>query len=38
MVCHEIFPETRRKAHKRAATPGLLAGFVVMVLPDTTLA
>jgi ZIP family zinc transporter len=37
VVSHEIIPESHRKGHEREATLGLLAGFVVMMLLDTTL-
>jgi ZIP family zinc transporter len=38
VVSHEIIPESHRKGHEREATVGLLAGFVTMMLLDTTLA
>lgn len=37
VVSHEIIPETHRKGHEQAATLGLIAGFVVMLLLDTAL-
>ena len=37
VVSHEIIPESHRKGHERAATIGLLAGFIVMMLLDTSL-
>lgn len=37
VVSHEIIPETHRKGHEQAATLGLIGGFVVMMLLDTTL-
>jgi len=37
VVSHEIIPESHRKGHEREATLGLLGGFVVMMLLDTTL-
>ncbi|WP_296751625.1 ZIP family metal transporter [Thiobacillus sp.] len=37
VVSHEIIPETHRKGHEQAATLGIIGGFVVMMLLDTTL-
>ena len=37
VVSHEIIPETHRKGHEQAATLGLIGGFVVMMMLDTTL-
>jgi ZIP family zinc transporter len=37
VVSHEIIPETHRKGHEQAATLGVIAGFVVMMLLDTAL-
>jgi ZIP family zinc transporter len=37
VVSHEIIPETHRKGHEQAATLGIIAGFVVMMLLDTAL-
>jgi ZIP family zinc transporter len=37
VVSHEIIPETHRKGHEQAATLGLIAGFIVMMLLDTAL-
>ncbi|HMA10803.1 MAG TPA: ZIP family metal transporter [Steroidobacteraceae bacterium] len=37
VVSHEIIPETHRKGHEQAATLGIIAGFVVMMLFDTAL-
>ncbi|NZA26047.1 ZIP family metal transporter [Luteimonas sp. SJ-92] len=38
VVSHEIIPESHRKGHEAAATGGLMLGFVLMMLLDTTLA
>lgn len=38
VISHEIIPETHRNGNERAATAGLLAGFIVMMLSDTILA
>ena len=37
VVSHEVIPETHRNGHQTAATIGLMAGFAVMMLLDTTL-
>lgn len=38
VVSHEVIPETHRNGHQTAATLGLLAGFALMMVLDTTLA
>ncbi len=38
VVSHEIIPESHRQGHEHYATGGLLVGFVLMMLLDTTLA
>lgn len=37
VISHEIIPESHRAGHERAATAGLMIGFVVMMYLDTTL-
>jgi ZIP family zinc transporter len=37
VVSHEIIPESHRKGHERFATGGLMVGFVVMMMLDTSL-
>jgi ZIP family zinc transporter len=37
VVSHEIIPESHRKGHERFATAGLMVGFVLMMLLDTSL-
>ena len=37
VVSHEVIPETHRNGHQQAATLGLMAGFMVMMVLDTTL-
>jgi len=37
VVSHEVIPETHRNGHQTAATLGLMAGFVVMMVLDTAL-
>jgi ZIP family zinc transporter len=37
VVSHEIIPESHRKGHEMPATLGVLLGFVVMMMLDTTL-
>ncbi len=37
VVSHEIIPETHRKGHENFASLGLIGGFIVMMLLDTTL-
>lgn len=37
VVSHEVIPETHRNGHQRAATLGLMAGFALMMVLDTTL-
>lgn len=37
VVSHEVIPETHRNGHQRMATLGLMAGFVIMMVLDTTL-
>ncbi len=36
-VSHEVIPETHRNGHQTPATLGLMAGFAVMMMLDTTL-
>lgn len=38
VVSHEIIPETHRNGHQTLATVGLMLGFVIMMVLDTTLA
>ena len=38
VISHEIIPETHRNGHETAATFGLMAGFVIMMVLDTALA
>jgi len=38
VVSHEVIPETHRNGHQTPATLGLMAGFAVMMVLDTTLA
>lgn len=38
VVSHEVIPETHRNGHQTPATLGLMAGFAVMMLLDTSLA
>ncbi len=38
VVCDELIPESHRKGHERAATFGLIAGFIIMMVLDTILA
>ena len=38
VVSHEIIPESHRKGHERHATAGLIAGFILMMSLDTSLA
>ncbi len=38
VVSHEVIPETHRNGHQTAATLGLMAGFALMMVLDTTLA
>jgi ZIP family zinc transporter len=38
VVSHEVIPETHRNGHQTAATLGLMVGFAVMMVLDTTLA
>ncbi len=38
VISHEIIPESHRKGHEAYATAGLMVGFVIMMLLDTTLA
>lgn len=37
VVSHEVIPETHRNGHQTPATLGLMAGFAVMMVLDTTL-
>lgn len=37
VVSHEVIPETHRNGHQTFATLGLMAGFAVMMVLDTTL-
>lgn len=37
VVSHEVIPETHRNGHQTPATLGLLAGFALMMVLDTTL-
>lgn len=37
VVSHEVIPETHRNGHQTQATLGLMAGFAVMMVLDTTL-
>lgn len=37
VVSHEIIPETHRNGHQTMATVGLVAGFALMMVLDTTL-
>ena len=37
VVSHEVIPQTHRNGHQTAATLGLMAGFAVMMVLDTTL-
>lgn len=37
VVSHEVIPETHRNGHETPATLGLMAGFAVMMVLDTTL-
>lgn len=37
VVSHEVIPETHRNGHQTPATIGLMVGFAVMMLLDTTL-
>lgn len=37
VVSHEVIPETHRNGHQTPATIGLMAGFAIMMVLDTTL-
>jgi ZIP family zinc transporter len=37
VICHEVVPESHRNGHARWATSGLMLGFVLMMVLDTTL-
>ena len=37
VVSHEVIPETHRNGHQTPATLGLMGGFAIMMLLDTTL-
>jgi len=37
VVSHEVIPETHRNGHQAPATPGLMVGFALMMVLDTTL-
>ena len=36
IVCDEMIPESHRKGHERDATFGLMVGFIIMMVLDTT--
>lgn len=38
VISHEIIPESHRKGHEAHATTGLIVGFVLMMILDTSLA
>lgn len=38
VVSHEVIPETHRNGHQTIATLGLMVGFALMMILDTTLA
>lgn len=37
IISHEIIPETHRRGHQTAATAGLMAGLILMLLLDVTM-
>ena len=37
VISHEVIPETHRNGHQTPATLGLMAGFALMMVLDTTL-
>jgi ZIP family zinc transporter len=37
IISHEIIPETHRHGHQNAATSGLLAGLILMMMLDVAL-
>jgi ZIP family zinc transporter len=37
VVSHEVIPETHRNGHQTMASIGLMAGFALMMVLDTTL-
>jgi ZIP family zinc transporter len=37
VVSHEVIPETHRNGHQTPATLGLMAGFALMMVLDTSL-
>lgn len=37
VVYHEVIPETRRNGHRTVAILGLMAGFALMMVLDTSL-
>jgi len=37
VVSHEVIPETHRNGHQTPATIGLMIGFALMMVLDTTL-
>jgi ZIP family zinc transporter len=37
VISHEVIPETHRNGHQTPATLGLMVGFAVMMVLDTTL-
>lgn len=37
IISHEIIPETHRRGHQNAATIGLIAGLILMMILDVTL-
>ena len=37
VVSHEVIPETHRNGHQTPATLGLMLGFALMMVLDTTL-
>ena len=37
VVSHEVIPETHRNGHQTPATLGLMTGFALMMVLDTTL-
>jgi ZIP family zinc transporter len=37
VVSHEVIPETHRDGHQTPASIGLMAGFALIMLLDTTL-
>jgi len=37
VVSHEVIPETHRNGHQTVATLGLMTGFALMMILDTTL-